>query len=417
MSLPLESPSSLAQLLAEHQVHEHFVALITASGFTSVADFAWGFHVISDLDALLAQLSDEQTADLGPDPPRSVHMARMRRCLDTAHTLMRASAPASACASAASALASQPNTWAEHLPPRLTPESVQQMQDTFRVNYPGELLDQDSMPSIRLLSLVHFSLKPGQRLKWVPWQYRLSARQYQESIEAKSSKPIRTEAQILASAFFDDTPEMPVEHMRLSTAWLERIQQVFRNAWALCGAAHLANLKAFDKRVRELCFASPDPALGLRTPNTAELLAADKKMWQVISDLVAQNWTLDDALHEVTVMRGDLRSLLQLRPRPPQQPLPPKKPTLPSPQKRKAPDMPAQPDKGDKEKRPKGRGKGKGEAQGPPQNWASSFKGKPICRRFQSNACRLPDCKYAHVCAIKGCHKDHSASDHSKPKA
>ena len=56
-------------------------------------------------------------------------------------------------------------------------------------------------------------------------------------MEAKSAKPIRTEAQIIASAFFDETPEVPVEHMRLAAAWLERIQTVFRNAWALCGAA------------------------------------------------------------------------------------------------------------------------------------------------------------------------------------
>ena len=60
---------------------------------------------------------------------------------------------------------------------------------------------------------------------------------------------MRTEAQLLASALYDDTPEMPVAHLRLSASWLSRIQTVYRNAWALCGAAHLNNLKAFDKRV------------------------------------------------------------------------------------------------------------------------------------------------------------------------
>ena len=121
----------------------------------------------------------------------------------------------------------------EHLPPRLTQEAVQDMIDKFKANYP----DQDSMPSIRLLSLVHHSLKPGEKLRWIPWQFRLSAKQYQEHMEAKTAKPIRTEAQIIASAFFDETPEVPVEHMRLAAAWLERIQTVFRNAGPLRGGA------------------------------------------------------------------------------------------------------------------------------------------------------------------------------------
>ena len=110
-----------------------------------------------------------------------------------------------------------------------------------------------------------------------------------------------------------------MEHMRLAAAWLEleRIQTVFRNAWALCGAAHLQNLKALDKKVRELCLQQPDAQLGLRTPTTGELIAADRKIWAAISDsdLVAQSWSLDDALHELTAIRNDVSSLLQLRPR------------------------------------------------------------------------------------------------------
>ena len=92
------------------------------------------------------------------------------------------------------------------------------------------------MPSIRLLSLVQHSLKPGEKIRWIPWQFRLSSKQYTEIMEAKSSKPMRTEAQLLASALYDDTPEMPVAHLRLSASWLSRIQTVYRNAWALCAS-------------------------------------------------------------------------------------------------------------------------------------------------------------------------------------
>ena len=139
--------------------------------------------------------------------------------------------------------------------------AVTSLVSTFKTNYPGELLDADTAPPIRLLSLVHEGLKPGQTLKWAPWQFRLSARQYQERMEAKSAKAVRSELQLLSHAFFDDTPEINVENHALSPAWLMRIQTVFRNALALCQAAHLSNLKAFDKKIADLCLTQPDSNL------------------------------------------------------------------------------------------------------------------------------------------------------------
>ena len=74
-----------------------------------------------------------------------------------------------------------------------------------------------------------------------------------------------------------------MEHRSLSAGWLTRIQTVFRNALALCQAAHLSNLKAFDKKIADLCLTQPDPNLGLRTVNTQELLSADRRLWAAIS--------------------------------------------------------------------------------------------------------------------------------------
>ena len=56
---------------------------------------------------------------------------------------------------------------------------------------------------------------------------------------------------------------LSVEHRALSAGWLTRIQTVFRNALALCQAAHLSNFKAFDKKIANLCLTQPDPNLGL----------------------------------------------------------------------------------------------------------------------------------------------------------
>ena len=48
----------------------------------------------------------------------------------------------------------------------------------------------------------------------------------------------------------------------------------------------------------------------------AELLDADRKLWHSIAGLVEdQKFTLDEALHEFTNVRGDVHSLLQPRAR------------------------------------------------------------------------------------------------------
>ncbi|CAE7689465.1 unnamed protein product, partial [Symbiodinium necroappetens] len=198
-------------------------------------------------------------------------------------------------------------------------------------------------------------------ISWVPWQLRLSEKQYQEIIESRATKTLRTEAAFLSTALFDDTPEMPVDHLRLSPAWLGRIQTVFRNAIALCKGAHLQRLKAYDKQILDLATQAPSDA-SLRTVSTSELVSADRKLWKEISTLCASGWTLDDALHELTTVRSDVGNLLQLRARPPPPPLrPPRDPNAPlrgkgktgkgktgkgnaPPLKRKTPGTPAPPD-------------------------------------------------------------------------
>ena len=114
--------------------------------------------------------------------------------------------------------------------------------------------------------------------------------------------------QILTHAVVDDTPELSLDHRSLSPGWFLHCQTVFRNALALCNAARLANLKLFDARVAE--FALAQPGSGLRGVSTEEVLAADRKLWQAITDLLAKKWTLDDALYEMTNVRNDIPSLM-----------------------------------------------------------------------------------------------------------
>ena len=252
------------------------------------------------------------------------------------------------------------------------------------------------MPSVRLLSIVHQFFKPGAAkgtLKWVPWQLRMPQHQYQEIMEARTTRTLRTEAQLISNALFDETPQLNINNASPSPPWLGRTQQVFRNAICLCGGAHLHNLKALDKKVFDLCTQQLHPKTGLRTVNTAELLQADRKIWAELIALHSDGWPLDEALHELTKIRADVHTSLQPRPKP------------------------AQPAS-------KGTGKGKGEDKTKTKTWqartehlkddkeaaqlaaamknlALSHSSKTFCLRYNRQACTNKQCKLLHVCAIK----------------
>ena len=210
---------------------------------------------------------------------------------------------------------------------------------------------------------------------------------------------------------------MPVAHLRLAASWLSRIQTVYRNAWALCGEAHLNNLKAFAKRVLDLALPELTDT-SLRGPTTQELLAADRKIWGTTGSLVASGWSLDEAWYEVTSIRSDLSNLLQPRPqnslglRPNKGREKPRTPTPPPPKRPRA--TPFTPT-------PKGKGKGnkggkgnanKSKTEDWPSNWVFKAHGKVICKRYQRNLCTMPNCKFTHLCAVRGCGKEHCAINH-----
>ena len=197
---------------------------------------------------------------------------------------------------ATSALPSQStalNVWAEHAPPRLDSEAVTKLIEKFKQNYPSEHLDSDTRPSIRLLSLVHQWLRPRGTIKWVPWQLRMSEKTYQELIWARAARTLRTEAQLISNALFDETPEVSVAPGGINPAWLMKTQVVFSNAIAICGGAHLRMLRAFDKRIFDLATQSLAPESGLRAVHTQELLQADRKIWAELacSSQKAGPWT------------------------------------------------------------------------------------------------------------------------------
>ena len=230
-------------------------------------------------------------------------------------------------------------------------------------------------------------------------------------IETRSSKPLRSEIQLLSQLCWDDTPEMDITSVRFSRDWFHRPSTVLRNAYVLCGMCHLQVFKAFDAKIAEHTFVQLDQELGLRHVVAQEFFSADKKIWGVISNLYSQgSWSFEECLHEVTVVRSDISSLLQPRPRVPKQ-LPPLR------------------DPKGKGHKGKGSGKGKG-GKGKTKSFTfdkrnqctygfNDNKKVTLCMKHNAGECRRGDsCPYFHACSARlqsrrPCiMQQHAAKDH-----
>ena len=136
----------LQDVLTEARVPEGLQDLVLAKGFDCPSDFAFAFPTIAELQPFIVSARDFWTANNVEDPESSVAAARLRKALAEWHRLSMSSAAPSEPAANSRSPGIQPNqiaSWAEHLPPKLTSERV------------SRLLDADTTPSIRLLSLVH----------------------------------------------------------------------------------------------------------------------------------------------------------------------------------------------------------------------------------------------------------------------
>lgn len=299
-------------------------------------------------------------------------------------------------------------SWHESFAPKLESDVVQQLKVKFLSNYPSELLNADVMPSLRLLSLVHNQLKK-QNWKWVPWRLRMSVSKAEELQSGRAQKIPKLEGLSLHSLLLDEPPSLDINNSTMGVNAVRNMLEIHDRAIAICGGAHLANLKAYSHKFLSFLTQRVDPETNLRNPNVIEAQHADQKIWGVISDLMSERgWGLDDALHELTHIRHDLPGLLQLRPRAARIP-----PPLPTSNPRRF-DNPKGRGKG---KNPKGSGKHKGKVQ-----WVTEIKTKDgswksLCMRYQSGKCNLPNCSFVHGCAypVEGglaCGMDHGAMMH-----
>ena len=331
--------------------------------------------------------------------------AAFKMCQDLTLTTGAPSAPAAAPASEAT---TGSGTWAESFPPKLDSAVIDQMKSKFLSSYPSELVNHETMPSTRLLSLVYHQLQKKQ-WSWIPWKYRLTMAKAEEVTSQRQSKLPKLEMASLHHLLVDEPPSIDISNTGFGVNAVRNLLAVHDMAVAMCGGAHLANLKAYSAKFLGFLTQRVDPDTMLRCASITEAQAADRQIWASMADLMSERgWDMDNCLHEFTHIRHDLPGLLQLRPRPAKQLSSASNWTPSPPVKGKG--------KG-KIQKGKTKGKGKGKVQ-----WLTDVKTKDgqwkqLCMRFQTGNCLLGDsCKFQHGCAypINGsaCGLDHGALQH-----
>ena len=380
------------QLMQDAKLPDDIVTALRDDNF-DVQSFAMLALSLDTLDAAL----DECTL-----PPLT---ARTRASLRVLWRSCNSSidAPIAATSAAPDATSSSQNSWNDFFPPKLQPDVVRKLLADFGSSYPSEVLQPETLPSPRLLSLCHSQLN-RREWRWIPWKFRLSQKMHDDQSMSRPRKILRSES--FQDMLFDDVPTRDIPQHQIGLAHLQQLLSLQDFGIALCKGAHLGTLKMYSHKFCQLAGARFEADSGLRPPNCSELAQADQTLWQRIGELYHKGWTLDDSIHEICQIRSDMEALLQPRAAAP-------KSIASSP---KGSGKPTAPPKG----APKGRG-GKGKSKGKQQQWITEMtkdgRRVTLCLRYNMGQCSDPQCRFTHACCVSkngaACGAPHPASKHS----
>ena len=136
----------------------------------------------------------------------ALQQARLRVCWREANLSLNS--PASS-AQPAAPLTTPEGSWRETFAPKRNPDLIKRMKDDFKRYYPSEILNQDTMPSVRLLSLTHDQLSKKSWM-WIPWKYRLSPAKNEEIKGQRVSKLPKIEGLSPHKLLIDEPPSVEV---------------------------------------------------------------------------------------------------------------------------------------------------------------------------------------------------------------
>ena len=120
----------------------------------------------------------------------------------------------------------------------------------------------------------------------------------------------------LHNLLLDEPPSVEINHSSMGINAVSPRFDMAYTALALVESAHLASLKAFIIKSMSHLTQRLDSETGLQAPTFLEAQRADKQLWHIMEELINEKgWTLNQASHALTSVRGDMAVFLHARPR------------------------------------------------------------------------------------------------------
>ena len=211
--------------LSDYGVPPAASASIVSSGW-DVEKFALGFKSESEFD------DPDVLTELGVEEEFSrLHRAALKqawnRCIQHCKTEMadtkEPSPKNSTAAPSGMTMDTIEGSWSEAFAPKLGGPMIAAMKK-FIQSYPAEPLTAETMPSQRLLALVHQSISKS-HWKWIPWKYRMSLHKEEELQSTRSSKVPKLENLNLHDIQMDEVPSVDISNTTMGLHALRVIQQ------------------------------------------------------------------------------------------------------------------------------------------------------------------------------------------------
>ena len=267
LSLPTmaDDGEDLESICSNHGVPAHIFSGMMTAGWT-IATLATGFKDVSDFD------DESALQDLGiTESVTRLEKAALKVVWTQCSKIVRDSQSSGSIQPradttsppATSSIGSTEGGWHEAFPPKLGHSTVVEMKKKFQKHYPSEILTPDSLPSNRLLALVHQTISKG-TWKWIPWKHRMTLSREEDWQLSRSAKYPKIEGLQLHSLLMDEPPTMDVSNFGLHT--LRVMFDTFNIAVAMCEGAHLASLKSYSSKFISHLTTRHDAESGLRPP-------------------------------------------------------------------------------------------------------------------------------------------------------
>lgn len=143
----MDSKADFGAMMNELDIPEKARQWIQAQGFRTISVMAFTFVQSTDGNALLQQIPNETWTELGFNPATTdvmttVVAGKLRRLLAQCRMVVQQFSSSAVTSTTSTPL--NPVTspvWHELAPPRLTPEAVAQMVETFQTNDPEKIAD------------------------------------------------------------------------------------------------------------------------------------------------------------------------------------------------------------------------------------------------------------------------------------